>query len=278
MPLTPFQEALQKLRSRIPIGADMSSGEWSGLPAALRDRGIWTARMQNARYVQNLKDVAEKILNPVTVMRDGQPVTEGMSVATGKAELREALKSMSYDPGDKAGTIQDLSSDGRIELQLKTNVETVQGYGNFIQGQAPGAIDAFPAQELFRAEDREEPRNWPQRWMQAGGQTFGGRMIALKGDPVWAALGDPNRFPDALGNPYPPFAFNSGMWVRDISRDEAEQLGLIAPGESAQASIEPLNAKLEASVKNLDPELQQSLKESFGDQIVIDGGTAKWRA
>lgn len=275
--LNPFREALRKLQARVPVGGDLSSAEWRDMPAALRERAFFSARVANARYVQEIKSRVESILNPVTVMRDGKPVTQGMTVASARAELKQVLKALSYNPGDKADTIQDLSSDSRLELQLKTNVESAQGFGNFLQGQAEGAIDAFPAQELFRMEGREEPRKWMQRWIQAGGATFDGRMIALKSDPVWYALGDKDRFPDALGNPYPPFAFNSGMWVRDIDRAEAEKLGLIRSDEKAEATVERFNARLKASVKDLDADLLESLRGSFGDQIVMEGDAIRWR-
>ena len=51
------------------------------------------------------------------------------------------------------------------------------------------------------------------------GQIHGGRMIALKDDPVWLKISD-------FGHPHPPFAFGSGMDMVDISRVEAVELGL----------------------------------------------------
>lgn len=273
--LTPFKEALDKLRSRLPVGADLGSSEWADVPLALRERAMFSARTTNAGYLQEVMDKVDRILNPETVMRvypDGssRPVTEGLDFATARLELKQILKSLSYDPGDNAGSIQDLSSDARLNLVLKQNVESAQGFGNFLQGQAEGALDAFPAQELFRLEDREEPRNWQTRWMQAGGQIFGGRMLALKSDPIWESI-------SAFGTPYPPFDFNSGMWVRDVDRGEAISLGLLDEGEAAQPVMENFNARLESSVKNLAPELVDSLRQSFGEKVVIDGGTIKWQ-
>lgn len=277
--MNPFTEALAKLAARTPVAVDLSSSQWADVPLALRERAFFSARVQNAAYLQAIKDRVGQILNPRTeTNEDGSPVTRGMNIATARADLKQLLEATSYNPGDKAGGIEDLSSDRRLELQLKTNVESAQGFGNFLQGQAEGAIDAFPAQELFRLEDRDEPRNWPTRWMQAGGQIFGGRMIALKNDPVWFALSDSDRFGDALGNPYPPFAFNSGMWVRDIARDEAIALGLMTDDTvvQPQAAVEQFNTRLEASVKDIAPDLLASLQRSFGSQVLIEGGTARW--
>jgi hypothetical protein len=106
--------------------------------------------------------------------------------------------------------------------------------------------------------------------MQAGGQIFGGRMIALKSDPIWESI-------SAFGTPYPPFDFNSGMWVRDVDRGEAISLGLLDEGEAAQPVVENFNARLESSVKNLAPELVDSLKRSFGDKVAIEDGTIHWK-
>lgn len=277
--LNPFKEALGKLQSKAPVGVDLSSSQWADVPLALRERAMFSARTANAGYLQDIKDRVEKILNPQTVMREGRPVTEGMTVTSARTELKEILTGLNYDPGEKKGSLQDLSSDSRLNLVLKQNVESAQGYGQFLQGQAEGALDAFPAQELFRGEDRKEPRDWLQRWIQAGGATYPGgsdaelnnqRLIGLKTDPIWTQI-------SAFGVPYPPFDFNSGMWVRDIARAEAEELGLLKPGEEVKPSVEAFNAELKASVRNLDPELQKSLKESFGDKVKIEKDAIWWK-
>jgi hypothetical protein len=54
-------------------------------------------------------------------------------------------------------------------------------------------------------------------------------MVARKDSGVWQALGDGagGYDSDALHNPYPPFAFNSGMDVQDVDRQDAVELGLL---------------------------------------------------
>ncbi len=86
------------------------------------------------------------------------------------------------------------------------------------QGQR--TLNAAPAQELYRAFSRKIPRDWIRRWSDAGGRLYGGKMIALKDDPVWYRLSD-------FGFPFPPFALGSGMSVRSIDRAFAMKLGLI---------------------------------------------------
>lgn len=277
--MPPFAEALAKLAGRTPVAVDLSSSQWADVPLALRERAFFSARVANTQILQQFHDLATGMLAPRVERRPDRVTPEnpegrvnvGLDLATARAQAKEFLKSISYDPGDKAGGIQDLSSDRRLELIFNQNVQSAQGYGNFLQSQGEGAIDAFPAQELFRAEDREEPRNWPTRWMQAGGQIFGGRMIALKNDPIWEAI-------SAFETPYPPFDYNSGMWVRDVPRDEAIALGLLAESETIQPVVENFNARLEASVRNIEPDLLASLQQSFGNQVVIEAGAIKWRA
>jgi hypothetical protein len=130
----------------------------------------------------------------------------------------------------------------------------------------PDVLDAFPAQELVREEDRKQPRDWESRWTAAGGELIDGRMVALKTDPIWTKI---SRF----GTPWPPFDFGSGMGLNDISRDEAEQLGLIEPGAPVAAEDEYFNKELAASAENID---EQFLKDSFGDQVRIKDGKAEW--
>jgi hypothetical protein len=154
------------------------------------------------------------------------------------------LASLGYQPDpDKRGTLQDLSSDRRINLVLETNAAVAQGEGWWLQGQDPAVLDAWPAQELYRAEGREKNRDWAARWRiagQASGSAMGwtmddGRMVALKNHPIWGRLGDGSLFADGLGNPWPPFAFGSGMDVRDVTRGEAVRLGLLEAGERVQS-------------------------------------------
>ncbi|MEY4428817.1 MAG: hypothetical protein RLZZ182_1506, partial [Pseudomonadota bacterium] len=222
-----FVEAIVKHLSKVDAPSPRTAEQWSAIPRHIRERSFFSARVTNTAHLQELKDKINLILAPRTEQNeDGTYATRGIDVATARLELKQYLESIDYDPGAKAGTIQDLSSDQRINLQLNQNVRSARGFGQFIQGTAPGAIDAFPAQELFRAEGREKPRDWETRWTEAGGQLFDGRMIALKADPIWEAI-------SAFGVPYPPFDYGSGMWVRDIDRDEAVALGLIGEDENA---------------------------------------------
>ena len=96
-------------------------------------------------------------------------------------------------------------------------------------------------------------------------------MIALKNDPIWDRLGSRELFDAGLGNPWPPFAFNSGMNVRDVSRARAVEIGLLGANDPApQPEHRGLNDSLEAKVTHLNSALQQVLADD-PDFALTDG-------
>jgi hypothetical protein len=146
--------------------------------------------------------------------------------------------------------LMDFYSDKRRQLIVETSVLDTMNYGRWKATQDPVILDENPAWELVRmVEPLTKGRDWPTRWdaaLRSIGDTRGatsalsGRFVALKNHPIWQALGDgAGGYRDTLGNPWPPFAFNSGMNVIDVSREEAESLGLIQPHERILPEDEP---------------------------------------
>ena len=128
------------------------------------------------------------------------------------------------------------ASEPRIDLIVKTQRRMAQSLGQIVAGSEPGQLQRFPAWRLVRGGSRMVPRtDWPRRWAAAGSATgwqgaCKDAFVALKRSPIWAALGEgAGGFRDAIGNPFPPFAFGSGMAWERVSRAEAEELGLVPP-------------------------------------------------
>jgi len=250
----PFDEALDAAEVRSVLPTTGNTADLRALDSAIKRRAMFSATETSARALDAIGEGVRELL-------DGD--NDQASVRLRIKQLRESM-SYSPEPG-KAGGLQDLSSTLRINLQLETNVATAQGYGNYLQGQQADVLAGNPAQELFRAfgpRDSSDQRPWAERWAQAGGTFFGGRMIALKNDGVWSRLGDPALFDDGLGNPYPPYAFNSGMDVRDISRADAVQLGLMEPGDEVTADSLDFNTDLQASAATRNEWLRSAIEES----------------
>lgn len=227
-------------RSREIMPTDLSTAELRELGADVLARSVFTARGTSAIFASKIKEVVDEIL------------AGRLSESQARAALYQTLAALGYTPeggfpGDEGkvppalkGTLQDLSSFRRLNLIVRTQVQLMQGAGEQWRGQQPEMLAAFPAWELVRVEDRAAPRDWPSRWKIAGGELAdGGRMIALKGDPIWGELGAYENFPDALGVDHPPFAFLSGMGWKMIPAAEVERLGIKGPdGETADEWIQ----------------------------------------
>jgi hypothetical protein len=223
----PFAEALRRTAARAVMPTNLGTAELRQLGQGVLEKSLFSARTTMEPYLEEVK-------REVMGLLDGKT-----DIATTRLKLKETLKALGYEPDpEKRGTIEDLSSDRRLELVIETNTEMAQGFGYDRQGQDEAILDEWPALELFRAESRNQERDWQGRWMIAGqstGTRIGdgwtvtgdGRLVALKNHAIWDQLGAPELFDDGLGNPYPPFAFGSGMDVRDVSRDEAMEMGLI---------------------------------------------------
>lgn len=261
-PAVPFTEALESRDVRSILPTTLTSAEIREVSGDILERATFSARVANAEYLQEIDDVTRALLN-------GE-----IDEATARTQLKVKLRQLGYEaaPGE-AGTIKDFMSDRRTDLVVKTNAQIAQGFGQFKQGQDPDVLDSFPAQELFRLVGKKNQRTWGSRWSKVGGRFYEGRMIARKDSPVWLKLG--TAFDDSLGNPYPPFAFNSGMWVKDVSRSEAERLGIIKPEEQVAPQERALNDDLKYSPKVRGAALREALEshgyEFDGDVLMLGG-------
>jgi hypothetical protein len=250
-------DASDRVRGKIIAPSPLSSEDWESVALGLRERAFFSARVEEARFLSMSQEF-------VAELAEG----EG-SVADKRLQLKEFLRAEGYDPGDKRGTLQDLSSSRRLNLILKTNLEQARGYTAWREGQDPAVLDLWPCWELVRITAARAPRDWEARWDFAGGRLYGGRMIARKDDTIWSAI---SRFE----TPYPPFDFNSGMGVADIERDEAVELGVIKESDEVRPVVEDFNARLEASTEGMSEASLGFLSSAFGDQISMGESKARW--
>lgn len=260
MKVAPFRTALQMTAAKTPLPTNLSSAELKEIDSDILERALFSSRVTNARFLQGVRDVIKGVFSAK------------MTEEEGRAKLQKLLTKLKYKPD--AGGMQDLSSDARINLIISTNIAQAAGYARWKSGQNKAVLYAWPAQEFYRAQEREEPRNWPERWAAAGGTFYEGssdypegRMIAKKNDPIWTAI-------SAFGTPYAPFDYNSGMDLRDISRQEAVELGVI--GQTDKIEPEDRSFDTEADVEGLDTDFQNELLEAAGDDYeIVDGVLTK---
>ena len=224
---------IQRIKDLLPtsLGSDELR---SSIASDILRRSVFSARMESARYLARIREVCAQ-------------VSEGsINQATARARLLETLSQMGHSPLDGGG-LTNPASIRRLNLIIDTQRQMAASVSR-IQTQTPGTLAAYPAWELTRLVDKHVPReDWPARWRNAG-ESIGwegalkDRFIALKTSPIWQALGDgAGGFRDTLGNPYPPFAYSSGMaWVA-VGRETCERLGLSGPEPETvpSASLSP---------------------------------------
>lgn len=276
MPIQANPIALEKSRKRAVVGSPLGTEQWAQLDLAIRERSFFSAKVESVRLLQAMQDGIDTAL--AQVRREGKGLDGGAGAFQGRTrfvqEMQALARELGLAPQDPAlaGTIQDITSTRRLRLIYDFQIESAQEFARWQAGQDPDVLDAFPAQEFVRVAARVKPRmNWRERWAEAGGELFAGRMIAAKNSETWARL---SRF----GTAWPPFDFGSGMGLREIRRRDAEKLGVIAPGALVQPIARDFNEGLQASVQSIAPKLQAKLKSAFGDQLVIEGGAAKFQA
>jgi hypothetical protein len=282
-----FDAALDLLRAREAMPTRLGTAELRPLRAALGQRALLLARVTSARYVQAVKDTVLALLNG-TINR-----------ATARLELKELLDEMGYTPeagfpGEPSvppaeSELQNLRSDRRIELILRTETALAANRAYQIAGQTDTALHLWPAWELLRVQPREVPRglrlergslvedpgeDWPARWQAVGGTLYQGRMIAAKDDPIWDEIGSTRNFSDALDSDVPPFAFGSGYGLRQVPRAECIALGVIPPDYHI-AGV-PAEEQRTAQIKaDFDPEFLDLVAADL--DVAIEAGRARLR-
>jgi hypothetical protein len=252
----------------------LTSAEIEQLDVQVRELGRFSARVRSVRHLATIDDGVNDILAGAS------------DRATQRLAIKQFLKSTGHiAPEGKAGGLQDFASDARINLQLRMGVQMAQGYGEWKQGQDPDLLDAFPARELLRVEDREVPRDWIERWIAARAATTaegatepresGGRMVAIVGHPIWVEL---SRF----RQPYEPFDYGSGMGTEDVARREAVDLGIIGRDTQIFPQDRPFARDVQADVEVRSTKLRQLLEEEgtghFNAQGVFVRGKKGGRA
>jgi DNA-directed RNA polymerase subunit RPC12/RpoP len=193
------------------------------------------------------------------VLRENvQMIVEGRN-NSGETRLaiQKVLRETGYQPEpDAEASEEDFRQIERQNLVIETNVSTVRGYRQAVQQNDSDILDFYPALELVQGGYREHHRGdpcyppgsvgsigWEKRWQEAAEKSGDedalkafkktGRMVALKSSGLWKQLG--TLWGDSIGNPYPPFAWDSSFDTDDVPREDAEEFGLISPDDEAQS-------------------------------------------
>lgn len=284
----PYDEAVDKLGSRSPIGSRLKSAGWSRGPVAMRERAFFSATVESTKWLQAGRDgiadfltgAREEIALPdgavTTALKSGSRAgfvqrMRRLAIDLGVGPLEEeptiGPDGEIREPRDKTGTIEDPRSEARLNLIFDTQTQAAHDYGYWKQGMDPAVLAEFPAQRFIRERDVKVKRL--PHMLNEG-------VIRRKDDlAFWLSMNDPVF--GGFGVPWGPWGFWSGMGVEDVDRDNAERLGLVTQGESLIPPEIDFNEHLKASVRGLDPDLQSWLKMQFGSQVKFEDGAVWWK-
>lgn len=244
MPSTPTRGAVRHIAAKKRAAVGLTSAQWSGVRADIRERALFSACVTDAKFLEQIRRVCHAV------------TTGEMTPDRAKWQLGAWLERTGYqaEPGEE-GTIKDLSSDGRLHLIVDTNCKLAAGYGR--EAWQAERQRLYPYNELYRAEQRKEPRDWPSRWRQAGGRLTKGRFIARFGDPIWTGI---SRFEV----PYPIFDFNSGMWKRMLTAAQAARAGVKVPARIKPATVRGFNSGLQTgATRRFGPALRKAVAKNL---------------
>lgn len=271
---SPLQQAVAQMAARKVTASPMTSREWELLPAEVRLRAMFSARVEHERTLAEMQ-------SRITAGLAGQKV-DGATMDKSRfvAEMRAMIKTTGYKrpDGTHRKSVQNLRSRARLELIWDMNQAQAVGYAKWLTDMDPDLLEVSPCYELVRVKARVEVRDWPIIWEDHGGKFYGGkgsnkyypgakgRMIAKKTDPIW-------RYISRFKSPWPPFDWGSGMGLRAVRLAEAEDLGVIGPDDAPQTPLtEPFNANASASVAGIPEDRVQAILRDFaGDVEIVDG-------
>ncbi len=275
----PLQAAVDSVSARTPLGTALKSRHWERMPVELKRRAFFSATLEHKLLLKRMKrDILTRVKLERRRLADGK---QGTYQRRGQflEEMQELAEKYGLRPTDeKRGTLQDIGSHRRLRLIWDTQVKMAQGYAEWKTSQDEDILDAVPAQELVRREERRVPRDWVGIWRDAMAElgkdtsaklTKSGRMVALKNDPIWTRI---SRFKQ----PWPPFDFNSGMGVDGVLREEAEKLGLLGQHDKVEPAEVPFNDGLQASTAGMDDGDLEDIRSALGENILFDDNRILW--
>ena len=274
---SPMPAAVAALGRRTVVGSPMRTADWDQVDPEIREAAFFSAAVEETRWLESAKaKIDERIALKSASM--GRATMDKAKFVREMQILAEQLGMRPAEKQDGRGSLTDPGSRRRLELIFDVQTGLAQGKARWLADVDPDVIKAYPAFEFVRLSPRDQWRDWPQRWKDAGlpdpvltGGDYGMRMIALKSDPNWSKL---SRF----GLPFAPFDFQSGMGLKSIGRREAEQAGLLEAGKPpAVPEIPSIAAPGPVQVPGLADDGRRALGDQFGDLVETDGENVTWR-
>ncbi|MDO5450105.1 MAG: hypothetical protein Q4F30_04345 [Akkermansia sp.] len=223
-------EVLDRFRELEPVPSPMRTEEWAMVEPAARNGAFFSAGVEEAHLLDALhgfmdQAISEGLSQQEFITRMKEWLSENINPETGRPyidpEEREAMTPEEREKYER--DVRNIDSAVRLKLIFRTQAEMASGWKQFRDEMAPERLQKYPGWEFYR---------------KPGAKTFRKDHVAHQGEirlktdfDYWMARNSADQ--GGFQNPFPPFGFNSFMWVLPVDRDECEELGLLQPGEPA---------------------------------------------
>jgi len=278
----PIEAAVEAFARRSGVASPLRSAGWDEMAVGLRQKAFWSAGVEHARFISAAQEKLLSAIRDEKVRLDnGETVNMDQSrfVRDMRRLVQGARSTGELPPGAPPTALQDIGDATRLRLIYDMNTRMAQGEARWRRQQDPDVLNLWPAQELMPSSASKPRTDWEDRWLQAAqeaGDTLAGtiaddtgRLVALKTSDIWVAL---SRF----GVPWPPFDYGSQRRLRNVDRAEAIELKLLTADQEMEPVEEKFDQELEASTKNIAPDVLVELETLFGDQLEIIGDVLRW--
>lgn len=219
-----------RFRELEPVPSPMSTEEWAAVEPAVRNGAFFSAGVEDAHLLEALRQnmdraIAEGWTQQEFIAAMTRWLREHVDPATGRPYIDdEAWEKMTAEERDAhERKITNIDSVVRLKLIFRTQAEVASGWNQFRHEMSPERLRKYPGWEFYR---------------KSGAKTFRKDHVAHQGEirlktdfDYWMARNSADQ--GGFQNPFPPFGFNSWMWVLEVDRDECEDLGLLKRGEPA---------------------------------------------
>lgn len=190
------------LRNRVNMPTEKGSAELSQLPAQIRARSFFSARVAEAHILERFRQVSDAY----------------SAGKIGRDEARAILRVFARENGKDDGTssLKNLASTARLHLILDQNRAMAKAAGDYARMYKPANLKVFPYVRYVASVGSKNPRDTHQRY---------NGMIFDKRDP-W------------LKTHWPPWDFGCKCQLENVTAEEAEEdehgITPMSPPEAAE--------------------------------------------
>lgn len=281
--MTPLEIFIQKN----PAPRGISPKLWIGLCTKLRDVSFFLSGIEDVQFLTRLYNL---ILDSLAGTREKVTLPNGEESTVIKVQGKADFVAMAMAFMEEEGIIgtesegeeyhNDVKQPGsvaRLELVYDVAVRSSHGKARWESGMRPDVLARYPASRFVR---------FPGAKMKRLVHQVNEGAVRLKTDFAFWADEMNSKEIGGFKLPWAPYGFNSYMDNEDVSRRDAESIGLIAPGEKVSAGnikqygeneIERCGKGSSASAENIPTPLIDRAKEAFRKKLGYDCFDGKGR-